>query len=696
MVLSRLTQRQAMRGNSTPIGATVTADGVNFCVYSAHANAMELLLFGSADDPEPEQVIGFDPALNKTYDFWHVFVPGLKAGQVYAFRADGLHAPERGLRFDREKLLIDPYGKAVVGWKKYDRAAACKSGDNCSTALRSVVVDSPDYDWQDDCSLRRPYADTVIYELHVGGFTRHSSSAVSAEKRGTFAGIIEKIPYLKELGITAVELMPVQQFDEQDVGHGLSNYWGYSTAGFFAVHHAYCIGGDPVAGINEFKDMVKALHKAGIEVILDVVYNHTSEGGAGGPTQSFKGLDNSTYYILDRDDLSRYANYTGCGNVFSANHPVVGRTILDSLRYWVSEMHVDGFRFDLAATLARDTWGRPMERPPFLWVIESDPVLAATKLIAEAWDAGGLYAVGRFVGGSQWYAEWNGPFRDDVRRFVKGDDGTVRQLAARLVASSDLYTRLDREPNRSINFITCHDGFTLKDLVSYNQKHNEENGEQNRDGADANYSWNCGVEGDSADPAVVALRTQQMKNMLTILLMSQGTPMLLMGDEVERTQRDNNNAYCHNDELSWFNWDDVYRFSGMHRFVKEGIALIQNLEVFRQTRILDYNTDDSPSVAWHGTRLFAPDWSDGSHVLAFTLRHPHAGEYVHVILNAFWEPLEFELPQLSEHFTWTRVIDTALPSPDDIIARQSAPLVKTAGYKAQPRSSVVLVARAKT
>src|SRR4030095_10141732 len=373
-----MSTERSTNGQSHPPGAHIVDGGVNYCVHSMDATGMELLLFASEDDGAPERVIALDPARNRTYGFWHIFVPGVGNGQVYAWRAHGPFAPERGLRFDGEKVLLDPYGRAVVGWKYYDRACASKPGDNCDRALRSVVIDNSEYDWEGDAPLRTPYAESIVYEMHVGGFTRNPNSGVAAAKRGTFAGVIEKIPYLQELGVTAVELMPVQQYDESDLAAGRKNYWGYSTVGFLALHHGYCVGSDPIAGINEFKDMVKALHKAGIEVILDVVFNHTSEGGSDGPTLCFKGLGNSVYYILKKGDPSQYANYTGCGNVFNANHPVTGRLILESLRYWVSEMHVDGFRFDLASALTRDVFGDPMPIPPLLWLIECDDVLAGT------------------------------------------------------------------------------------------------------------------------------------------------------------------------------------------------------------------------------------------------------------------------------------------------------------------------------
>jgi isoamylase len=552
---------------SYPLGATVYPDGVNFCVFSKNCEAIELLLFDTADDPAPARVLRFDPLDNRTFYYWHMFVPGLRPGQLYAYRAYGPHDVAVGFRFDGWKVLLDPYALGTVMPSHYDRQAAVRPGDNCAVAMKSVVVDPHDYDWEGDLPLQLSYTHTVIYELHVRGFTIDPASGVTPAKRGTYAGLIEKIPYLKELGITSVELLPVQQFDPQDAPLGL-NYWGYSPIGFFCPHAPYSSDQSPLGPINEFRDMVKAMHKAGLEVILDVVFNHTAEGDQKGPTLSFKGLENRAYYILEKD-RTYYANYSGTGNSFNANHAIPRRLILDCLRYWVSEMHVDGFRFDLASVMARDEWGTPMKSPPILWDIESDPVLSGTKIIAEAWDAAGLYQVGSFIG-HRW-AEWNGKFRDDVRRFVKGDTGMVAAVVQRLMASPDLYPQPDRKPNRSINFITAHDGFTLNDLVAYNERHNWANGENNNDGDKSSFSWNCGTEGPSDDPEINALRTRQIKNFFTILLISQGTPMITMGDEVRRTQHGNNNAYCQDNEIGWFNWADVPRHGEMFRFVQKMI-----------------------------------------------------------------------------------------------------------------------------
>lgn len=682
---------KVLPGQSFPLGATVGPWGVNFCVFSKNATAIELLLFDSPDASQPNRVIQLDPQTNKTFYYWHVFVPGIGPGQIYAYRVDGPFTPEMGHRFDGSKVLLDPYACAVVNTEKYSRQAAIHAGDNCSQALKGVVTDTSTYDWEGDIPLRIPYSVTVIYELNVGGFTRHLNSGIAPDKRGTFAGLVEKIPYLKELGVTAVELLPIHQFDEKDVPPGLTNYWGYSTIAFFAPHRSYSSNRHPCGPVDEFRDMVKALHKAGIEVILDVVFNHTAEGNQNGPNLSFKGLENQAYYILEEKNQAYYSNYSGCGNTLKANHEIVGRMIIDCLRYWVSEMHVDGFRFDLAPILSRSRSGHPLEDPPILWSIESDPILAGTKIIAEAWDAAGLYQVGSFIGDR--FAEWNGPFRDDVRRFVKGDADTVQKLANRLIGSPDIYPEPDREPNRSIHFITCHDGFTINDLVSYNYKHNEANGEDNRDGSNDNFSWNCGEEGATDDPAIEALRTQQIKNLLTILLVAQGTPMLLMGDEVRRSQLGNNNAYGQDNQLSWFDWSDREKNADMLGFVRSLIHFIQARQIFRQEKLLlSSSNTQNPYINWHGVQLGQPDWGYDSHSLAFTLHHPESGEHLHIMLNAYWESLTFELPPLSSRKGWHRIVDTALSSPADFCDLPEAPLIKEYNYQVTARSSVILMA----
>ena len=675
-------------GESYPIGATAHDSGVNFSVYSYHAVGIELLLFDRAEDSAPSRIIRLDPEQDRSFYYWHIFVEGLRPGQLYGYRAIGPFEPRKGLRFDRDKLLVDPYARAVAYGVNYDRQAAKRPGDNCAHAMKSVVVDPRLYNWEGDTPLNRPYAGSVIYELHVGGFTRHPSSGVAPAKRGTYAGLVEKIPYLKELGVTTVELLPVQQFDDQDAPPGLSNYWGYSPVVFFAPHRGYSSRADPLGPVDEFRDMVKTLHRTGIEVILDVVFGHTAESDASGPTLSLRGLENRAYYILNRPDQSTYADYSGCGNTVNANHSVVRRMIMDCLRYWVQVMHVDGFRFDLASVLSRDETGVPLADPPILWEIESDPVLAGSKIIAEAWDAAGLYQVGSFIG-HRW-AEWNGQYRDDVRRFVKGDRASVVRLAARITGSRDLYPQPDREPNRSINFVTCHDGFTLNDLVSFNEKHNGLNGCGDGGGADANFSWNCGAEGDANDPAIETLRARQIRNLLAILLVSQGTPMLLMGDEVRRTQRGNNNAYCQDNEISWLNWEDVTRQAALLCFVRGLIRFYKSRSLFYEEHF--WTEPGGPEVVFHGVRLNQPDWGDDSHSLAFELVNPDKREHLYMILNAYWEPLDFELPPLLPFSTgcWQRVVDTALSPPGDFADPPVSLPPGKGSYAAQPRSAVIL------
>jgi isoamylase len=685
------------KGRSFPLGATVLGDGVNFSVFSREASRVDLLLFDDPAATHPARVIELDPRSHRTYHYWHVFVLGIRPGQVYAYRAAGPFDPARGLRFDPAKMLLDPYGRAVIVPDGYSRQAASQFGEKRAIAMKSVVVDPETYDWEGDAPLRRPFATTVIYEMHVAGFTRHPSSGVAAERRGTYAGMIDKIPYLVDLGITAVELLPVFQFDRQDCPPGLVNHWGYSPVSFFAPHAGYSSRKDALGPVGEFRDLVKALHRAGIEVLLDVVYNHTAEGNAEGPTLCYRGLANEVYYILDKD-RAQYANYSGTGNTLNANQPIVRRMILDSLRYWVVDMHVDGFRFDLASILARDETGCPLENPPVLWDIESDPVLAGTKLIAEAWDAAGLYQVGSFVGDS--WKEWNGRFRDDVRRFVKADTGTVRSLAQRVLGSPDIFGHREREPEQSINFVTCHDGFTLNDLVSYNNKHNEANGEGSRDGLDENLSWNCGVEGATEDAAVERLRRRQIKNLFVILLISVGTPMLQMGDEMRRSQRGNNNAYCQDNEVSWLDWSLLDRYRDLYRFAQKSIIHRLNWMGSSGQVSSELSLNEllrSAEIDWHGVRLGSPDWANDSHSIAFTLR---SGRYrlplwLHVMFNAYWEALDFDLPPIPATAVagWQRWIDTSLESPEDIMDPPAAPGVPGTLYRVAPRSVAALFVR---
>jgi glycogen operon protein len=661
-------------------------------VFAKHATGVELLLFNARDDARPTRSFRLDLAVNRTYHYWHVFVPGLTSGQIYGYRVQGPWDPTSGLRFDSSRLLLDPYGRAVVVPKGYNRRDSSGSAQSTATAMKSVVVDPNLYEWEGDEPLGKPSTRTIVYEMHVRGFTAHPSSGVAPSRRGTYAGLIEKIPYLQQLGITAVELLPVFHFDTQDCPPGRVNYWGYAPVSFFAPHPPYSSRQEPLGPIDEFRDMVKALHRAGLEVILDVVYNHTAEGNHEGPTLCYRGFANTSYYILE-PDRARYADYSGTGNSLNANNPIVRRLILDSLRYWVEHMHVDGFRFDLASVLSRDETGRPMSNPPILWDIESDPVLAGTKLIAEAWDAAGLYQVGGFVGDN--WKEWNGRFRDDARGFIRGDEGATPRFADRMVGSPGIYGHEDREPEQSVNFVTCHDGFTLNDLVSYNTKHNESNGEDNRDGSNDNRSWNCGIEGPTDDPDTERLRNRQVKNFFVVTLLSLGMPMILMGDEVRRTQRGNNNAYCLDDETTWFDWALVSKHADIHRFVtllNERRLLRDPQHEFDQLSLT--HLIRQAHIEWHGVSLHQPDWSPLSRTIAFSVLLDRERLAFHWILNAYWETLEFELPTMTggAGLPWRRWIDTALESPDDITPWQSAPLLTGSSYRAEPRSIVVLLA----
>jgi isoamylase len=678
---------QTLPGKAYPLGATVYPEGVNFSLFSLNGTGVELLLFDQIGDSSPAEIINLDPLVHRTFYYWHIFISGLKAGQLYAYRVDGPYSPKAGLRYDHSKVLLDPYARAVA-YDHYRRAAAKRFGeDNQAYAMKSVVVDPTAYDWEGDEPLKRPYAETLIYEMHVRGFTRHPSSGVAAEKRGTYAGLIEKIPYLQTLGIKTVELMPVQQFDPQSAPGGRPNYWGYQPVAYFAPHRDYSSRLDPSGPVDEFRDMVKALHRAGIEVIIDVVYNHTAEDDENGPTLSFRGLENTTYYIMDPQNPATYLNFSGTGNTLNANISIVRRLILDSLRYWVEYLHVDGFRFDLASVLSRGIDGALHPDPPILWAIESDPVLAGAKIIAEAWDAGGLYQVSSFVG-LRW-AVWNGKYRDSVRRFVKSDPGTVSDLADALAGSPNLFGQPDRDPVRSINYITAHDGFTLNDLVSYNEKHNPANG-NHHDGSDENFSWNCGIEGAAQEPQIEALRLRQIKNFFTILFISQGLPMILMGDEVRRTQGGNNNAYDQDNESSWLNWELVNQNGELLRFIRLLIRYRKQSCLFRDRNY--WGSAESTEINWHGVKLNKPDWSYPSHSLAFELHNHACREHLHVMLNAYWQPLDFELPMLPVNERWRRLVDTTLPSPEDIgKAPVTAPRVQKR-YRLGPRSVAVLVA----
>jgi len=677
------------KSRSAPLGATVVDGGVNFSIYSRNATAVSLLLFDREDDEAPNCTITIDSATNHSYHYWHTFVPDLLPGQLYAYRVDGPNAPDRGQRFDSAKILLDPYGRGVVVPEGYSRQAVCEPGSNPAAAMKNVVVDPTIYDWEGDAPLNRPSARTIIYEMHVRGFTRHPNSGIDEQRRGTYAGLIEKIAYLQALGITAVELLPVFQFDAQDAPQGLVNYWGYSPIAFFAPHAAYSSRRDALGPVDEFRDLVKALHRAGIEVILDVVFNHTAEGDHMGPTLSFRGIDNETYYILESEGAG-YANYSGCGNTLNANHPVVRRMIVDCLRYWVQEMHVDGFRFDLASILSRDESGQPVPNPPVLWDIESEPALAGTKLIAEAWDASGLYQVGSFVGDA--WKEWNGRFRDDVRDFFRGAPGSARRVADRLLGSPEIYGHERREAEQSVNFVTCHDGFTLNDLVSYDRKHNEANGEENRDGSNDNRSWNCGIEGPVDDSSVESLRNRQVKNFFTITLLSLGVPMIAMGDEVRRTQLGNNNAYCHDDARNWLDWRLLGRHSDIHRYVSCLCARRVLVDIDHERNRVSLSTMLSRGkITWHGVKTLQPDWSDSSHSIALSAELPNEKLQCFLALNAYWEALDFELPKLPAGRIWHRWIDTALDSPLDVVDWDCMPAIYCDKYHVQSHSVLILI-----
>jgi glycogen operon protein len=661
-------------------------------VWSRTAAQVDLLLFDDVDDSRPSRRIPLDPHRNRTANFWHVFVPGVSPGQVYAWRAHGVFDPAAGLRHDPSAVLLDPYAVAVVVPSGYDRDAGTRRGRDPGTAMKSVVVDLQAFDWEGDAPLQRRFARTIVYELHVRGFTAHPNSGVDRRLAGTYAGLVAKIPYLQSLGITAVELMPVQAFDPQDAPAGLVNYWGYSPVSFFAPHPGYASTSDPLGALDEFRTMVKELHRAGIEVILDVVFNHTSEGNEHGPTFCWRGLDNRAYYLLEPDNQAYYRNYTGCGNTFNANHSVARRMAVDALRHWVGQMHVDGFRFDLASIMSRDADGSLLANPPVIWEIEGDPVLAGTKLIAEAWDAAGLYQLGSFVG-ERW-REWNGQFRDDIRRFVRGDPGTVGLLPNRLLASPDLFGGRPAEIEHSVNFVACHDGATVNDLVTYSYKHNEANLAGNQDGAYDDYSANYGVEGPTDDPQIERLRNRQVKNLLAITLVSMGVPMIGMGDEVRRTQLGNNNAFCQDNEISWFDWERADTYADLRRFVRGVIDVRQSLDMTRVPHGLPLREFLARSlVEFHGVRLYQPDWSQDSHTLALTVRSVIGTRMVHAILNSYDSALDFELPPVvDESMPWRRILDTALDPPDDVLPLGGGSPVEALFYRAEAHSMVLLEA----
>jgi glycogen operon protein len=706
-------------GAPLPLGASFTDKGVNFSIFSRNASTMTLILYEDDTYNSAYKLFPLASQGNRTGDIWHCFIPGLKAGALYLYTVDGPYIPEKGFRFNKYKALLDPYAKAVTNpcywdWKKSfsydpdDRAwdLSFSYEENFSTQPRGIVIDDT-FDWQGDVPLNYPLRFSVLYETHVKGLTKHPSAKV--KHPGTFRGVIEKIPFFKELGVTSLEFLPIHDFNEDELmvmnprtGDRLKNYWGYSTIGFFAPKNIYSSDQTPGAQVREFKEMVRELHKAGLEVILDVVFNHTAEGSELGPTYSFRGLDNTIYYTLD-ENKRYYKNYSGCGNTFNCNNSVGHNLIIDCLHYWVVEMHVDGFRFDLASILGRNQKGAIMENASVLEGIAEDPILRNTKIIAEAWDAGGAYQVGWFPGGR--WAEWNDKYRDTVRKFWRGDPHETRHLATRIAGSSDLYLRDGRKPFHSINFITSHDGFTLKDLVSYNHKHNEQNGENNRDGSDNNYSANNGVEGPADDVGVRNVRERLVKNFFATLMVSLGTPMILGGDEFGRTQQGNNNAYCQDNEISWFDWHLLTRDKGVFRFVKEMIAFRLRHPGFMRPEFFTgaggkYNAP--PDITWFDEKGQTPKWEEIEGCLAFRLDGSKAeiladrdDNDFFIMFNARAQQTPFKVCDPPKGKKWLQAIDTALPSPQDILEPGTErPLPSNGIYLMKPRSMAALISSA--
>jgi isoamylase len=686
------------RGIPFPFGATPVLGGINFSVYSNHATTATLVLFKKGA-PDPFAEIPFLQEF-RLGNVVSMIVLDLNYEDIeYGFRIGGPFDPKAGHRFDPSKILLDPYAKSIGGRTVWGTPLPQEE----IYPYRAQISGS-DFDWESDRPLEIPESDLIIYEMHVRGFTRHPSSNVEPEHRGTFAGLSAKIPYLKDLGVNCVELMPIFEFDEMDnprhdplTGDRLFNYWGYNTVGFYAPKAGYAATSNNQQ--NELKELIKELHLNGIEVILDVVFNHTAEGNENGPTISFRGLDNKTYYMLTPEGF--YYNFSGCGNTLNCNHPVVRVFVLDCLRYWASEYHIDGFRFDLASILGRDPQGVPLANPPLIENLAFDPILAKCKLIAEAWDAGGLYQVGSFPDYDRW-GEWNGRYRDAIRKFLKGE-GLVTEVAQRLQGSPDLYAKAGRTVDSSINFITAHDGFTLRDLVSYNEKHNEANDEDNHDGSNDNESWNCGVEGETDDPQILQLRWRQMRNAIALLMVSQGIPMMLMGDEVARTQNGNNNTYCHDSEINWLDWTLLDTHADFFRFVKTCIAfrnahpVLRNREYFRNC---DYMGSGYADITWHGVKVDKPDWADYCRTLAFMLCGKHAqggsvrDDYIYVAMNMHWEPHSFELPKLPINHHWYVFANTALIPPQDIWEPGNEPILKDQSrLMTGDRSVVILVGR---
>lgn len=668
---------ETSRGSPHPFGTTKLTKGVNFALFSKHAVEVSLCLF-HIEDSDPFLEIPLDPIGNKTGDVWHILVENLPPLCCYGYRVSGPYNPLKGFFFDNRVVLLDPYAKQIASPIKW----GVNPKKNALNQRKAFVYPHHAFDWGEDQHPKIPLQDLIIYEMHVRGFTQDPSSHV--KHRGTFLGIIDKIPHLKSLGINAVELMPLHEFDEMEhvrfipeTDELLYNYWGYSTVNFFSPMNRYATS--LKGALSEFKTLVKELHAHGIEVILDVVYNHSSEGNQQGPILSFKGLENPVYYMLG--PFGDYYNFSGCGNTMNCNHPVVRELILESLRYWVTEMHVDGFRFDLASILVRSRDGTPLQNPPLIEAISYDPILAHTKLIAEAWDAGGLYQVGSFPAMGAW-AEWNGKYRDDVRNFIKGSDGAAGIFATRMSGSQDLYGK-ERLPSHSINFITSHDGFTLADLVAYNEKHNLPNGEENRDGDNNNLSWNCGVEGETDDSTILALRERQRKNFHVALMVSQGVPMILMGDEYGHTKEGNNNTWSHDSRLNWFQWDTLEKNSDFFRFYQKMIQFRRSHPVLTSSRFLGQK-----DIVWHGIEPMKADWSGQNRFIACSLPDPLNNYTLYIAFNASFKEITAHLPWRDK--PWRRHIYTFLPAPQDIVDEDQAEVYSTKTFTFAPHSALIL------
>jgi isoamylase len=696
-------ESEIQSGNPLPIGGThQLGDGVNFVLFSRHATRVCLELYQHPDDSSPARVIDLDPKSHRTGDIWHVWVRGVPAGQLYGYRIEGPYLPEEGHRFNSHKLLLDPYARAIAGVGNWDFLAArgydsssrltdlsISTIDNAGTAPKCIFI-RDQFDWETDSPPKHSASDTVIYETHVRGFTIHPSSGVV--RPGTFTGLTEKIPYLQDLGVTAIELMPVLEFNENEsqrinpiTGEKLKNYWGYNPVAYFAPKQSYSFEGSQWRQTVEFREMVKAFHRAGIEVILDIVLNHTAENDELGPTICLRGIENSIYYMLQEDQLRFYKDFTGVGNTLNANHPVVREFVTSVLRYWVMNMHVDGFRFDLASVLGRDEHGNVLRDAPLLEGIAEDPILRDVKIIAEAWDAGGAYQVGDFS--TNRWTEWNGRFRDEVRRFWIGDAGMLGLFASRISGSSDLYQSSGKGPSSSLNFVTCHDGFTLNDLVSYKQKHNQENGELSHDGTDANYSDNCGVEGPSQDPGVEGMRNRLIKNFLLTLFISRGVPMLLGGDEFRRTQRGNNNAYCQDNEVSWFDWSLLEEHEEIHRFTRGMIAFRRAHPVLRRETF--YTGAD---IKWFALNGAPADWADQRQKSFACLILGQAEPDLFLLFNADTRPVDFSIPALPAGKSWRLAVDTARTTPDDLFDSGKEPSMQgQISFRLEPRSSAILL-----